>query len=91
MLVSGLSIYGRLNYRLSNSSSMSLGYDVADQRQSSIGTASGNGAGAWSTRLEVMREPGREEGPSSTPLKGLSLTSAIVSSWIQPTAEVSRG
>jgi outer membrane usher protein len=70
-LFSGLSIYGRLNYRLGHSSNMSLGYDVADQRlTTSAGAASGNGAGAWSARLEIMREPGRATEPAATSVEG---------------------
>jgi outer membrane usher protein len=71
VLSTGLSIYGRLNYRMGSSSNMSLGYDAADQRlTTSAATAAGNGAGGWSTRLEVMREPGRKSAATSTSVEG---------------------
>lgn len=70
-LFPGLSAYARLSYRLGDSSNLSLGYDAAGQRfAANAGTSGGNGVGAWSTQVEMTREPGREDEPASNSVEG---------------------
>ena len=57
-LLSGLSVFGRFSYRLTDSATLALGYDASKQRLTARGTAvTGNGVGDWSTGVEFTRAP----------------------------------
>ena len=70
-LVPGLSVFGRLNYRLGQSSGLSLGIDPVRQHVATrVGTSAGNGTGSWSAEVEFVREPGTEGERSENSLEG---------------------
>jgi outer membrane usher protein len=60
-LLSGLSVLGRLSYRLDSGANLALAYDASKQRTTARGTAfTGNGVGDWSTGVELTRAPGED-------------------------------
>jgi outer membrane usher protein len=61
-LFAGVSVLGRLNYRVGANSNLSVGYDVAAHRTTAtVGTAAGNGAGSWSTEIEINRDAASQD------------------------------
>jgi len=60
-LLSGLSVLGRLSYRLDSGANLALAYDASKQRTTARGTAfTGSGVGDWSTGVELTRAPGED-------------------------------
>lgn len=68
--LSGLSVFGRLNYRLGAASNVNLGYDVGAARATTrVGTREGSGAGSWSAELEFVRTAPDDERPVENALE----------------------